>query len=93
VWDTKIPRYLGAHWSRCAASQLDAATIGAVVAVLAGAPRPVALDRARIDRQIRDLALDHAARRIQDDVYLERLRELREAKDTVERNSGERVAA
>ncbi len=35
--------------------ELDAATIGAVVAALGGAPRPVALDRACLDRQIREL--------------------------------------
>lgn len=73
--------------------ELDAATIGAVVAALGGAPRPVALDRARIDRQIRELALEHAAGHVEDEVYLERLRELREAKDDVERTRGERVAA
>ena len=73
--------------------ELDAATIGAVVAALGGAPRPVALDRARIDRQIRELALEHAAGHLEDEVYLERLRELREAKDDVERTRGERVAA
>ena len=64
-----------------------------MVAALGGAPRPVALDRARIDRQIRELALEHAAGHLEDEVYLERLRELREAKDDVERTRGERVAA
>lgn len=73
--------------------ELDAATIGAVVAALGGAPRPVALDRARIDRQIRELALEHAAGHLEDEVYLERLRELREAKDSAERTNGEGVAA
>jgi len=75
------------------AIELDPATIGAVVAALGGAPRPVALDRARIDRQIRELALAHAAGHLEDAVYLERLRELREAKDDVERTTGERVAS
>jgi hypothetical protein len=64
-----------------------------VVAARGGAPRPVARDRTRIDRQIRELALEHAAGRLEDAVYLERLRELREAKDNVERTLGERVAA
>ncbi len=36
------------------------------------------LDRARIDRQIRELALEHAAGRLEDAVYLDRLHELRE---------------
>ncbi len=59
---------------RSAGIELDDDTIGAVVAALGSAPRPVTLDRARIDRQIRELALDHAAGRLEDDVYLERLR-------------------
>jgi hypothetical protein len=50
-------------------------------------------DRARTDRQIRELALEHTAGRLEGAVYLERLRELREAKDSVEGTSGERVAA
>ncbi len=79
--------------AQVAGIELDAATIGAVVAALGGAPRPVALDRARIDRQMRELALEHAAGRLEDAVYLERLRELREAKDDVGRMPGERVAA
>ena len=73
--------------------ELDDATIGAVVAAVGGAPRPVTLDKARIERQIRELALEHAAGHLEDEVYLERLRELREAKDDAERTSGERVAA
>ena len=73
--------------------ELDAATIGAVVAALGGARRPVALDRARIDRQIRELALEHAAGHLEDAVYLGRLRELRETKNDIERTMGERVAA
>ncbi len=78
---------------RVAGIELDDVTIGAVVAALGGAPRPVGLDRARIDRQTRGLPLDHAAGRLQDAAYLERLRELRAAKESVERTSGERVAA
>ena len=72
--------------------ELDAATIGAVVAALGGAPRPVALDRARIDRQIRELALEHAAGRLEDAVYLERLHELRDAKENLERTSADGIA-
>jgi len=33
-------------------------------------PQPVAIDRARIDRQIRELALEHAGGELNDDVYL-----------------------
>ncbi len=45
----------------------------------ARARRPVAIDRARIDRQIRELALEHAAGSLGDDAYLARLKALREA--------------
>ncbi len=51
-------------------------------------PRPRAAAR-----QIRELALEHAAGHLEDAVYLERLHDLREAKDDVERTRGERVAA
>ncbi len=57
--------------------ELDAATLAQVVAALDSGPRPVAIDRARIERQMRELALDHV-RGVMDDVaYLERLGQLR----------------
>ena len=40
--------------------RLDAASIPQVVAMLGAAERPVALDRVRIERQLRELALEHA---------------------------------
>ena len=40
---------------------LDDATMASVVAALGSSRQPVAIDRARIDRQIRELALEHAA--------------------------------
>ncbi len=94
----KQARYGDETWeqpilAQVAGIELDPPTIGAVVAALGGAPRPVALDRARIGRQIRDLALEHAAGHLEDEVYLESLRDLREAKDDAERTRGERVAA
>ena len=67
--------------------ELDDGTMAAVVASLGSGPRPVAIDRARIDRQIRDLALEHAAGRLEDAVYLERSHELRDAKENLERTS------
>jgi hypothetical protein len=73
--------------------ELDEATIGAVIASLGSGPRPVALDRARIERQIRDLALEHAAGRIEDAAYLERLHELRDARESVERTSADGITA
>ncbi len=44
---------------------------------------PTPIDRARIERQIRDLALEHAGGRLGDDTYLARLRALREQRDAV----------
>ncbi len=73
--------------------ELDDATIAAVVASLGSGPRPVTLDKARIDRQIRDLALEHAAGRLEDEVYLERLHEFRDAKDNLERTSADGITA
>ena len=43
---------------------------------------------ARLERQIRELALEHAAGRIEDAASLGRLHELREARESVERSSG-----
>ncbi len=72
--------------------ELDDATIGSVVASLGTGPRPVALDQARIDRQIRELALEHAAGRLEDAVYLGRLHELRDAKENLERTSADGIS-
>ena len=71
---------------------LEYQTIAAVVASLELGPRPVALDRARIEHQIRELALEHAAGRFDDAVYLERLHELRAAKANLERTSVDRIS-
>jgi hypothetical protein len=72
--------------------ELDDGTIAAVVASLGSGPRPVTLDKARIERQIRELALEHAAGRLEDAVYLERLHELRDAKENVERTSADGIS-
>jgi hypothetical protein len=56
---------------------LDDGVIARVVAALSSAERPVGLDRARIERQMRELALDHVAERIDDSGYLERVGQLR----------------
>jgi hypothetical protein len=71
---------------------LDDASIAAVVASLGSGPRAVAIDRARIDRQIRELALEHAAGRLEDAVYLERLHGLRTAKENLERTNADGIA-
>jgi len=73
--------------------ELDDGTVAAIVRALGSASGPIAIDRARIERQMRDLALDHAAGRLEDDVYLERLRGLREAKESLERTPPEGICA
>ena len=63
---------------------IDDGVIARVVAALGSPDRPVGLDRSRIERQMRDLALDHVAERIDDMAYLDRLRQLREDLATVD---------
>lgn len=62
---------------------LDDVTMASVVAALGSQHQPVAIDRARIDRQIRELALEHAGGLLGDDTYLTRLKVLREQRDAV----------
>jgi DNA invertase Pin-like site-specific DNA recombinase len=85
TWEEPILAQLGGI-------ELDDGTMAAVVASLGSGPRPVAIDRARIDRQIRDLALEHAAGRLEDAVYLERSHELRDAKENLERTSADGIS-
>ena len=65
----------------------------AVVAVLGSTRRPVEMDPARIDRRIRELALEHAAGALGDDTYLARLRALRQARDAIAKGSETGVPA
>jgi hypothetical protein len=51
------------------------------VAALGSSQQPVAIGRARVERQIRELALDHAGGALGDDAYLARLKALREQRD------------
>jgi hypothetical protein len=60
-------------------------TIAAVVAALGSADRPVTIDRGRIERQMRDLALDHARGAFDDAAYLDRMGHLRSALAAVDR--------
>jgi hypothetical protein len=62
---------------------LDDVTMASVVAALGSNQQPVAIDRARINRQIRELALEHAAGSLGDDTYLTRLKVLREQPDAI----------
>ena len=48
-----------------------------MVRALGASKPPVTIDRARVERQMRELALDHVAERISDAVYRARLTRLR----------------
>lgn len=62
-----------------AALRVDDTTMAAVVAALGSAsPAPVPADAWRLDRRRRDLALEHAAGRLDDDAYLTAAAALRE---------------
>jgi hypothetical protein len=63
--------------AQVAGLRIDDGLIARVAAALGSPDRPVTLDRARIERQMGELALDHVASRIDDATYLERLRGLR----------------
>jgi hypothetical protein len=63
--------------------EVDGPTMEAVVAALHSSRRPVEIGRARIDRQIREFALEHAAGSLGDEAYLARLRALREQRDAI----------
>ena len=73
--------------------QLDDATIAAVVGALSSTERPIAIDRARLDRQIREVALAHAAEALSDDAYLARIAELRTQRTALETTTPKGVPA
>jgi IstB-like ATP binding protein len=56
---------------------VDRAMRAQIVAALSSGERPTTIDRARLERQMRELALDHAAARLGDAAYLDRMAELR----------------
>jgi hypothetical protein len=58
--------------------ELDDGVIARVVAALGSTVRPIAIDRSRIERQMRELALEHVGGGISDETYLERMKRLRE---------------
>ena len=72
---------------------IDDGVIARVVAALGSPDRPVGLDRARIERQMRDLALDHVAERIDDSAYLDRLGHFRTDLATVDTTPRGELAA
>jgi hypothetical protein len=79
---------MGSRSAQVAGIALDDATIVSVVAALGSSHQPVEIDRARIERQIRELALEHASGRLGDDTYLTRLKALREARDAITERTG-----
>jgi hypothetical protein len=64
--------------------ELSNIVIAKVVAALGQGQRPIAIDRARIDQQLRNLALDHAAGRLADAAYLERRKVLLASREEAE---------
>ena len=73
----------GAVLEQLAQVRLDDATIAAVVATLASDRKPLAIEKGRIERQLRELALEHAAEAINDATYLERATALRQQRGTL----------
>jgi len=59
--------------------ELDAGTLAHVVAALGSGPRPLTIDRGRIERQMRELAMDHVRGSMDDTAFLERLHHLKDA--------------
>jgi DNA invertase Pin-like site-specific DNA recombinase len=70
TWETPVLGQVGGI-------ELDDGVIARVVAALGSTQRPVAIDRSRIERQMRDLALEHVGGGISDETYLERMKLLR----------------
>jgi len=77
AWDLPILAQLGGI-------DLNDGVIARVVAALGSTKRPVAIDRSRIERQMRELALEHVGGGISDETYLARLKQLRASLAEVE---------
>ena len=67
--------------------RLDPATFVQVVEALSSNERPITLDKARLERQVRALASQNADGKLADDVYLERKRQLRSQIEALERSA------
>ena len=78
TWEARIP-------ARVAAINLDDSVLPAVVGRLSTSGRPVGLDRARLERAKRELAIEHAAGHLSDDAYLGRMAEFRAQADELGR--------
>ncbi len=79
TWEEPILAQLGGI-------DLDDGVIARVVAALGSTVRPVTIDRSRIERQMRELALDHVGGVISDEIYLERMKRLRASRAEVDEN-------
>jgi hypothetical protein len=64
-----------------------------VVGALGSTERPIAVHRARLDRQIREVALAHAAETLSDDAYLARIAELRAQRTALQTTTPKGVPA
>ena len=73
--------------------ELNDGVIAGVVAALGSAVRPVAMDRSRIERQMRELALQHVGGGMSDETYLARLKHLRATLAEVEQSAQVGVSA
>ena len=80
AWEEPILAQLGGI-------ELDDSVIARVVAALSSTVRPIAIDRSRIERQMRELALDHVGGGISDETYLERMKHLRTSLAEVEQTA------
>lgn len=63
--------------AQAAAMRPDDASVTKVVAMVSTDERPVTLDKVRVQRQLRELAADHAEGRIGDEAYMAQVKELR----------------
>jgi truncated hemoglobin YjbI len=86
AWEEPILAQLGGI-------ELDDNVIARVVAALGSTVRPVAIDRSRIERQMRELAMDHVGGGISDETYLARLKHLRESLAEIEETAQVGVSA
>ena len=76
TWEGPVP-------AQVAGIAVDDVTMASVVATLGSNQHSVTIDRARIDRQIRESAPEHAGGPLADDAYLTRLTALREQRDAL----------
>jgi DNA invertase Pin-like site-specific DNA recombinase len=87
AWGDKA-RLADATWEpavleQLASIRLDDAAIAAVVSTLTSRKRPLAIERGRVDRLLRELALEHAEGNLDDAAYLTQSAALRNQRDAL----------